>query len=877
MDQVGAVSGPARIRSTFCIGNQGTAVRIRTFILSASAAVAIGFFGISYFTIGRILEDTVRANARQSSAALAQVTFTSMYQVMSTGWRRRQAEAFVAAVADAAHGTPTELHIYRGPVVEADYRKIEQPPFDARIEEAFATGKPITEAPAGGVRYLMPLVAAERCQRCHDAAKEGDVLGVIEVKQDFAPLVEQARREFLGWLAALAPLLMGLAALAVWRVSRRIEAAIAGVSRSVTEVNAVADLKHLELKRHDPGFDEFERLLGHLDELAGKLRVIAVDKDVLHFEIGLLEKFVITSEVVRDWGEYISRLLAEINQVMQTHVLFSVFQVGDEVFDLEIFWFKMPDEQTRTMMERHVRETIYQAETFSELAQVSLHHHFPAPGAPSLTLDEKSIFLHTKTLIVEHPKIGGIVGIGVNAAAVEDETLRLVMDSILATMLNVVGSVKAIHKYTRDMEYYATRDPLTDLYNRRVFWELFEYEVARAQRHNYQFALLVIDLDNFKLVNDNYGHAVGDRYLQGVAHAVKSALRPGDIFARYGGDEFVLLLPDTQLTAAGGVAQRLIENITAMQAKAEDGTPIFGSASIGLAVYPLHAENAKDLFLFADNMMYKAKQAGKQQVGIPTEEEVAEVFRDMTATTVQVVNAVNEGRIVPFFQPIMDLRSGRVAAFEVLSRLSLDGQHVEAGRFIEYAEKAGVIHRLDLMVMEQALRIVAAQKFDGYIFINLSPRALALSDFLVTLKRTVADCGVQSDRIVFEITERDTVKNIVVLERLVGELKLEGYKLAIDDFGSGFSSFQYLRRLPVDFLKIEGDFVANILDNQKDRAFVETIWKLAADLGIQVIAEHVESEHVLDELNKIGVELAQGYYIGRPERELGGNLRFPIG
>jgi EAL domain-containing protein (putative c-di-GMP-specific phosphodiesterase class I) len=295
-----------------------------------------------------------------------------------------------------------------------------------------------------------------------------------------------------------------------------------------------------------------------------------------------------------------------------------------------------------------------------------------------------------------------------------------------------------------------------------------------------------------------------------------------------------------------------------------------------MAIYPLHADNVKDMFLFADNMMYKAKSAGKHQVAMPNEEEVAEVFRDMTQTTVQVVTAINEGRIVPFFQPIMDLQGNRIVAFEVLSRLALEGQHIEAGRFIEYAEKAGVIHRLDSMVMEKALRAAAAAKFRGYIFMNLSPRALALSDFMATLKHIVAECGIDPGQIVFEITERDTVKNIVVLEKLVGELKLAGFKLAIDDFGSGFSSFQYLRRFPVDFLKIEGDFIIRILENQKDRAFVQTMHTLAADLGIKVIAEHVETQEVLDELRRMGIENAQGYFIGRPEPELGGKLRWPM-
>lgn len=851
-------------------------MRIRTFILAASAAVTVGFFGASYFVIGRILDHTVRENARESSNTLAQVTFTGMYQVMSTGWKRKQAEKFISAVRDSAKDTPTQLQIYRGPVVAKDYGEIEQPPFDEALREALATGKPVTQSPAGGVRYLMPLVANERCENCHDAAKAGDVLGVIEVKQDFAPLLERARADFLVWLALLSPVLLGLAVVAVLRVSRKLENSIAGVDTAVSGVNAVADLRSLEFSRFDAGFDEFNRLFAHLGELVERMRTVAVDKHVLRFEIGLLEKFVITSEVVRDWGEYIARLLAEINTVMATHVLFSVFQVGDESYDLEIFWSQTPSADTKRMLEEHVRRLVAADDRFSELSQVALHHHMPPAGGPELVLNEQAVALHTKTLLVENPKIGGIVGIGVNASSADDDTLRLVMDSILSTMLNVVGSVKAIHKYTQDMEYYATRDPLTDLYNRRVFWELFEYEVARAKRHGYQFALMVIDLDNFKLVNDGYGHAIGDRYLQSLAHAVKQVLRPGDIFARYGGDEFVLLLPDVKQEEATLVAQRVLDTVRAMEVAVPDAAPISGSVSIGLALYPVHADNAKDLFLFADNMMYKAKTSGKHQVGIPNEAEVAEVFRDMTETTVQVVNAVNEGRIVPFFQPIMDLAGTRVVAFEVLSRLSFEGEHIEAGRFIEYAEKAGIIHRLDTMVMEKALQAAAAAKFKGHIFINLSPRALALADFMQTLKRIVAEGGIDPGQIVFEITERDTVKNIVVLERLVGELKMEGFKLAIDDFGSGFSSFQYLRRFPVDFLKIEGDFIINILESQKDRAFVQTIRQLAADLKIAVIAEHVENEEVLGELRKMGIEMAQGYYIGRPEKDLGGNLRWPM-
>lgn len=848
-------------------------MRIRSFVMTASAVVAIAFFGIGYFAISRILEHTVREDARQSSATLARLTFASMYELMSTGWNRRQAEQFLEAVRGAARDTPAQVEIYRGPVVERDYGQITQPALDDALRGILFGGPAVTEASGSGIRYLMPLVADQRCLRCHTSAVAGATLGVIEVRQDFAAVVAKANRDFLLWLLAIAPLAMGIAAAVVWRVNKRLEQSIDVVDQAVTQVEAVSDLRKLRFEQHDLGFDELNRLFGHLGSLIEKLRRVAVDKDVLHFEIGLLEKFVITSEVVRDWGDYIGQLLEDINQVMHTPVMFSVFQVGNEALEVEIFWSRPPDQETKRMVEQHVRGLVAADGRFGDMTAVGVHHHAP-PRGETLSMDLETFTLHTKSLMVDQPKIGGIVGIGVHSTLLEDDTLRLVTDSILSTMLNVVGSVKAIHKYTRDMEYYATRDPLTDLYNRRVFWELFEYEVARAQRHGYQFALLVVDLDNFKLINDGFGHAAGDHYLQGVAHAMKRTLRPGDIFARYGGDEFVALLPEITPETAAAVAQRVLEAASALEQQAPDGGRIAGSVSIGLAVYPLHADNAKDLFLFADNMMFKAKGAGKHQVGVPGEQEVAEVFRDMTQTTMMVVNAINEGRIVPFFQPILDVSGDRVAGFEVLSRLEQEGSHMEASRFIEYAEKAGAIHRLDTMVMERALRDLAESGFTGHLFVNLSPRALSVSDFLLTLKRTVANSGIDPGQVVFEITERDTVKNIAILERLVGELKMDGFKLAIDDFGSGFSSFQYLRRLPVDFVKIEGDFIVNILDNERDRAFVQTIWRLAADLKIKVIAEHVESAEVLDELRKIGVEFAQGYYIGRPARKLG-DSRWP--
>lgn len=215
------------------------------------------------------------------------------------------------------------------------------------------------------------------------------------------------------------------------------------------------------------------------------------------------------------------------------------------------------------------------------------------------------------------------------------------------------------------------------------------------------------------------------------------------------------------------------------------------------------------------------------------------------------------------------MASRQIVAYEVLSRIDLDGDMIRADEFVEIAEKIGVIHRLDMLVLERALTTLSQQGHDGEIFVNLSPRALVFNEFARDLRRIIANSGVAPNRIVFEITERDTVKNLALLERFLIDLKADGFKLAIDDFGSGFSSFHYLRRFPIDYLKIEGEFIANMLTSDKDKTFVTSIRSLAREMGIVVVAEYVESAEVLRELERMEIHRAQGYYIGRPAPKIG--------
>ena len=231
-----------------------------------------------------------------------------------------------------------------------------------------------------------------------------------------------------------------------------------------------------------------------------------------------------------------------------------------------------------------------------------------------------------------------------------------------------------------------------------------------------------------------------------------------------------------------------------------------------------------------------------------------------------------DGQPLACFQPFIDTATGRIAGVEALGRLrQADGRLESVGPlFADPRTPSVILRRLDRQIRDDALRRLHEAPEDWFLSLNISPRwinRLRPGQPLPSLKQ-IHSHGVDPQRIVFEITERDTVKNLSLLERFLSELKLEGFKLAIDDFGSGFSSFHYLRRFPIDFLKIEGDFIANMLTSPKDRAVVTSIKSLAQEMGITIVAEYVESQEVLDELHVMGVHLAQGYYVGKPARHV---------
>ncbi len=432
--------------------------------------------------------------------------------------------------------------------------------------------------------------------------------------------------------------------------------------------------------------------------------------------------------------------------------------------------------------------------------------------------------------------------------------------------------IRALNRYSEEAKDYSTRDALTGLYNQHTFWDLLQYETQRSKRQQYKFSLLHIDVDNFKVINDTYGHEVGDRFLRDFSSLLRAAVRKGDIPARFAGDNFTAILPVCDEEQAYVVAQRIMESLRSHAITLPDGSVVQETISIGVAVFPSHAQDARDLFMLADSMLLQAKSSGKDHMAFPSEGDNVEMIKNLGETSIMILDAIHSQKrkkLVPYFQPIVSVGDRSVLAYEVLTRIIVDDRVIPAADFIEAAENMGAIGKIDYRLIEQAFAVVKERNFSGTLFLNLSPKALVIADFIPTIKGLFRQYDIAPESMVFEITERDTVKNVTLIENFVRKLRDEGFRFAIDDFGAGYSSFHYLKSFTVDFLKVDGEFIRNLHGNGTiEKEIVTSIADLANRLKIKTIAEYVENEAILGEVRTAGIHYAQGYYIKRPSPDL---------
>ncbi|EIC23169.1 bifunctional diguanylate cyclase/phosphodiesterase [Thiorhodovibrio frisius] len=421
----------------------------------------------------------------------------------------------------------------------------------------------------------------------------------------------------------------------------------------------------------------------------------------------------------------------------------------------------------------------------------------------------------------------------------------------------------------RELHWLADHDPLTSLLNRRRFDQEIAFAIEHADQTGTQGALLFIDLDNFKDVNDTSGHQAGDRLIKRIAKKLAAIVTPRGRIGRFGGDEFAVLINPADETELISLVKDIQHQIRSTSVRAGSHRHQV-SASIGIVLFPRHGKDTQTLMANADLAMYQAKS--KQHRGhwhLYSDTDMARAAANARVLwTREIGKALDESRFQLYFQPIMALPEGRIWRAETLLRLPLsDGRIANPAEFIPVAERTGLINAIDRWVMAAAIGVLAAHP-QLSLAINLSAKALADPTLDGELMQLLQSSGINPQRLTLEITETVAIDNIDAAVVRMNALRALGCRFALDDFGSGFASYAYLKQLPVDDVKIDGSFIRDLADNTEDRIFVKSAADMAHAMGKKVIAEFVESQAIIDVLNELGVDFAQGYFIGRPVPEL---------
>ncbi|MCF1183009.1 EAL domain-containing protein [Marichromatium gracile] len=412
--------------------------------------------------------------------------------------------------------------------------------------------------------------------------------------------------------------------------------------------------------------------------------------------------------------------------------------------------------------------------------------------------------------------------------------------------------------------WLAEHDPLTQLANRRRFSESFAQVVDQACRFGHGGALLFLDLDEFKEVNDLSGHQVGDQLLQGVADRLRGLAERGDLLARLGGDEFALVLPESEPEQARRCAERLQQAIAQVCIESR-GRLHRVSASIGIVLFPAQGESTEELLASADLAMYRAKRQGPGRCHLFSLEDAEREQLDARILwRERIAGALREDRFELHVQPVIEVASGETCHVEGLLRMrDHDGSLIYPDRFIPVAEHNGQIQLIDHWVVEHALCLLVAHP-GLRLAVNLSANAMVDTGLLDLLERRLATLELDPGRLIFEVTETAAIECLSSATRLMHRIQALGCRFALDDFGTGYASYAYLRQLPVDEVKIDGAFVRELKSSREDRIFVAAITDMAHAMGKRVVAEFVEDAETLALLREIGVDRAQGYYFARP-------------
>ena len=456
-------------------------------------------------------------------------------------------------------------------------------------------------------------------------------------------------------------------------------------------------------------------------------------------------------------------------------------------------------------------------------------------------------------------KDGEVYPESLSISAIKDESGKTVQYA------GVFTDITELKQSQDELKHQAFHDSLTGLPNRNLFQDRLDVALSHAHRSGGRLAVMFIDLDNFKHINDSLGHATGDQFLKRVANILSECLREDDSVARVGGDEFVIIVEHIFSEQDPiNVAKRIIQKLSS--AIVIDGRDLYVGASIGVTYYPEDGDDAETLIKNADMAMYRAKEAGKNnfQLFTPTMNERAVRRLELESN---LRKALERDEIFVNYQPLVDIRSNRIIGMEALMRWRVEDKVISPVEFIPVAEDSGLIVELGAWILRQACIQTEKWRADGFdIFasVNLSARQLEHKMLIESVKAILGESGLAPENLELEVTESAVMGNVEKAIDIMAKISQLGIRISIDDFGTGYSSLSYLKKFPIHKLKIDRSFVMDIPDSKDDCAITQTVISMGHSLGLKVIAEGVETIEQLNFLNERGCNQGQGYYYSKP-------------
>ena len=455
---------------------------------------------------------------------------------------------------------------------------------------------------------------------------------------------------------------------------------------------------------------------------------------------------------------------------------------------------------------------------------------------------------------------------------VADPTKAVIEDVLEKLPVNdrelVRQALVSAEKTEAELRYLADHDSLTGLLDRRRFRAELDQFVSFSARYGGQGAVMIIDIDGLKAVNDSLGHHAGDGLIREIARIMRERVRNTDIVARLSGDEFAVLMPQTDTEGALQLGEDLRSQVAENVRPAPEAEAV--TVSVGITMFGgRHAAEPEGVLVAADQAMYRAKEGGRNQIALfrnPAEPQRGP--QPARTTTARIRDALTHGRLSLHTQPIRSLASGGIERYELLLRMTGDhGELLPASSFIEVAERSGMVQELDRWVVARALKLLGEREREGRpvsLHVNLSGVSLSDVSVLEFIERRLDEGDADPARCTFEITGSARVTDYEEAGGFADRLTEFGCQVAIDDYGAGFSPFHYLKELPFDLIKIDGAFVRNMARNDADQLTVRAMVQIARGLGKETIAESVQDDATTQLLRQYGVDMAQGYHLGRP-------------